>query len=306
MRIKVLYGICLILCQTIVLNCSDTGGNESTVAGYRASVQEWHHTRIESLKKPDGWLSLAGLFWLKEGENTFGSHPSNDIVFPDEAAPDNIGAFIMQDGKVRITLKPDVNVLHQGQTVDAMALQSDADGEPTILEWNTFSWYVIKRSDTEYAVRLKNSEHPGLQSFHGVDTYPIDQAWRVEAQLLPYDEPKEITYNTVYGSVQQAPSPGLLTFKIDGREYSLTPIAEPGDEQYFVMFADQTNGKETYGSGRFLSVDAPDANGRTVIDFNKAYNPPCAFTPFATCPLPPAENKLSISVLAGEKDSGMH
>ena len=191
--------------------------------------------------------------------------------------------------------------MHSGQPVTSMTLRSSADGEPTVLTYGSLGWFIIQRGNDSMAVRVRDSEHPHLKEFKGIDTYPIDPAWRIKASFEPYDPPKMLTIPTVYGTILQQPSPGALVFEIDGNPYRLDPTASSDDKRLFVMFADETSQSETYGAGRFLYVSQPGPDGTTYIDFNKAYNPPCAFTNFATCPLPPTQNRLPLRITAGEK-----
>jgi len=267
---------------------------------YISEIDRWHEERIESLTRPDGWLTLAGLFWLSEGENTFGTDASNDIVFPAGKAPDFLGSFFLRKGQVSMQIRPGVKVFHDGRPVQSLVLKDDSDGAPSVLEAGPLSWCVIKRGD-RFAVRLKDRESPTLREFEGIERFPVDRKWRVEARLEPYDPPKTIPVPTVIGTVIEEHSPGALVFEMDGRSFRLDPIAESSDTDLFLVFGDETNGIETYGGGRFLVVAKPDSAGFTSIDFNKAYNPPCAFTPYATCPLPPEQNRLPFRVTAGEK-----
>ena len=184
--------------------------------------------------------------------------------------------------------------------MSSVQMKADVSGEPTILELNSLSWFIIKRGE-EYGVRLRDSENENITRFKGIEMFPIDTTWRVSAKLEPYDPPKIIEVPTILGTISKETSPGALVFRLRGNIYRLDPIAEPGDESLFVIFADQTNGSETYDAGRFLYVNKPNENDSTIIDFNKAYNPPCAFTSFATCPLPPTQNVLPIRITAGEK-----
>lgn len=269
-------------------------------AAYLAEFQQWQKQRLESLTGPDGWLKLAGLFWLKEGENSFGADASNDIVFPAGKAPPIIGSFVLDSGGVSVRIMPGVEVWHDGRPVTVLKLRSDAEGEPTVLRLGSLSWLIIKRGNA-FGVRLRDDEHPRLRQFKGIETFPLDPAWRVSARLEPYNPPKKVTVPTVLGTTIERLSPGALIFQLQGNTYRLDPIAQPGDQQLFVIFADATNGAETYGAGRFLYVDRPGEDGKTIIDFNKAHNPPCAFSEFATCPLPPAQNRLPVRVTAGEK-----
>ena len=270
---------------------------------YVADVDAWHAKRIESLTSPTSWLSLAGLFWLEEGENSFGADESNAIIFPKDRAPSFFGSFALDKGEVKVRIKPDVKVLAGDTTISEMILQTDENGKPTVLKHGSLSWYAIKRGN-RFGIRLKDSENTRIKEFKGIERFPVSTQWRIEAKYLPYDPPKKISIVNVLGSVSEEPSPGALKFRIDGKTYRLDALGEPDDEELFIVFADTTNGFETYGGGRFLDVKKPDGKGMTYIDFNRAYNPPCTFTEFATCPLPPAQNKLPVKITAGEKNYG--
>ena len=270
---------------------------------YRQQIDAWHQKRIERLKKPDSWFSLAGLYWLKQGENTFGSGKDNDIVFPEGKAPAHIGKIILTGEQAEADIAPDVPVTCDGQPVKRIALKNDQQGKPTILHLGTLSWYVIKRGK-QFGIRLKDSENPPLKHFTGIERFPVDRTWRIKARYVPYATPKQVDIPTVLGTVVKEKAPGQLRFEYQGKTYHLEAL-DDGDA-FFVIFGDATNGKESYHAGRFLVVDKPDEQGVTYIDFNKAYNPPCAFTPYATCPLPPRENILPFAVTAGEKDYGHH
>ncbi|MFH1851667.1 MAG: DUF1684 domain-containing protein [Candidatus Neomarinimicrobiota bacterium] len=273
---------------------------------YENEIKAWHQARIERLRQPDSWLTLAGLFWLAEGENSFGAAADNDIVFPAGKAPDYLGTFDLAGDSIQFKTADDVAVTSRGLKITGtIHLVSDADGEPTILEWGSLNWHIIKRGE-RYGVRLKDNRHPQLKAFKGIEMFPISADWRIAARLEPYDPPRQIAIPNVLGQIEDSPCPGALVFEIAGRTCRLDPIAAPGDEQYFVIFADATSGKETYGAGRFLSVVAPGPDGSTWIDFNQAYNPPCAFSDFATCPLPPRQNVLPVAITAGEKRYGSH
>ncbi len=274
-------------------------GQQPARMDYKKQIEGWHQKRIQRLKASDSWLSLAGLYWLKQGENTFGADDKNDIVFPKGKAPAYIGKIILKNGQAVARIHPDVPVTSDGQIVKQIMLKNDQQGKPTVLKLGTLSWYVIKRGNM-FGIRLKDSENPPLKSFTGIDRFPVKEEWRIEARFIPYTKPKKVAIPTVLGTVVEEDAPGQLRFDYHGKTYSLEAL-DDGDE-FFIIFADSTNGQETYHAGRFLSVDKPDKKGMTYIDFNKAYNPPCAFTPYATCPLPPKENYLPIRVTAGEKD----
>lgn len=279
-------------------------GQKETVQPYEAEINEWHKQRELRLTKPDSWLSLAGLFWLQEGENTFGSDKSNKIIFPQKAAS-FLGSFFVRAGKVKVILKKDTPVTIDGQQINEKTLPNANEGRTGIMRAGSLSWYVIKRGD-KFLIRLKDSENPAISNFKGIERYPVDKRWRVQARLDPYDPPKKLEISNVLGQISQVACPGALLFEIYGKTYRLDPEGKAGDKKYFLNFSDETSGRETYGAGRYLVLDAPDANGITYIDFNKAYNPPCAFSPFATCPLSPEQNHLPIRVEAGEKDYGQH
>jgi hypothetical protein len=185
--------------------------------------------------------------------------------------------------------------------VTAIIMQHDLQDNPTKLSLGALSWTIIKRGE-RYGVRLRDHEHPALQNFAGIETFPIDSTWRVEATFEFNNPPHLIAIPTVLNTINEEPSPGAVVFKINGKTYRLDATGKMTDKELFVIFADQTNGKETYGAGRFLYVPTPSKTGKTIIDFNKAYNPPCAFTAYATCPLPPEQNKLPVRITAGEKN----
>ena len=192
----------------------------------------------------------------------------------------------------------EATVLHEGKEVSELKLGNDMKGKPTVLHCGSLSWYIIKRGN-RLGVRLKDSQHPRLNKLEKIDYFPVDLQWRIEALLVRFKQPRKITIPNVLGTESQQDIQGTLVFKIKGKEYRLLPLGSKGP--LFVIFGDETNGTETYGGGRFLSVAEPDPQGRTIIDFNKAFNPPCVFSDYATCPLPPQENQLELRVTAGEK-----
>jgi len=267
---------------------------------YIDQINEWHQGRVERLTSESGWMSLAGLFWLNEGENTFGADSSNDIIFPAGKAPDYMGSFILRDGIIRAKVRPKVDVLLDGKPVNDVVLESDAGGNPTVLRHGTLSWYVIQRSN-DLAIRLKDSANPAIKTFHGIERYPVESSWRLEAKFEAYKPQKSISVPTVLGTMEDEPSAGALVFKIRKETFRLDVVGKLEDEQFFIIFGDETNKDETYESGRYVYVDNPGSGGKTILDFNKAYNPPCAFTEFATCPFPPEQNILPLRITAGER-----
>jgi uncharacterized protein (DUF1684 family) len=292
--VLLLFTVSLIL----ITGCEKDKGDP----GYIKSIRQWHEKRIARLKTENGWLNLVGLYWLNEGKNTFGSAGDDDIVFP-EGTPPYIGTFILNDSTVSVEINPDVRVTVNSQPVTDMQLKDDLSDSTTVLSLNSYRWFIINRNG-RYGVRLRDLNAPLVKEFKGIDTYPVDEDWRVTARFEPYPESKVIEIPNVIGSVEKDTVDGKLVFTLKGKTYTLDPVNE-GNE-FFIIFADETNGEETYGAGRFLYADKPDSPGRVALDFNKAYNPPCAFTRFATCPLPPKENYLHLKVTAGEKKYGNH
>src|SRR5215204_6489210 len=272
-------------------------------ASYEQGLEQWKAKRLAGLKSEDGWLSLVGLFWLKEGENRFGSDPTNEIVLPDGKARALAGTLRLASGKVTLEAEPVAKITTQGQPVTTLELKSDEDGEPTILEMGPLSFHVVKRGD-RLGLRVKDRENPARAEFKGTDYYPADRKWVVNARFEPYDPPKRVPILNVLGMETEETAPGALAFEVDGRPYKLEALKEKGEEQFFIIFADQTNKTETYGAGRYLYADPPGADGRVTLDFNRAYSPPCAFTRYATCPLPPPQNRLPLRVEAGERYLG--
>lgn len=271
--------------------------NEKGSPQYITKVKEWHNKRIERLKKENGWLNLTGLYWLKQGENKFGSDKSNDVIFPEGKAPAFIGTLILHDSTVTIKVNNGMEVKSDGKVVTSLELKNDMQGE-TILELGSLRWFIIKRQN-KYGVRLRDLESPLVKSFKGIDTFPINSDWRIEANLEPYNPPKKVEVYDVIDNVDTTLVLEALTFVKDGVTYKLDPL--DAGKQYFIIFADETSGKETYGIGRFLYIDKADSTGKIYIDFNKAYNPPCAFTKYATCPIPLKQNHLKLKITAGEK-----
>jgi len=254
-------------------------------ATYSDEIAAWRKQREERLKADGGWLSVAGLFWLHEGANTFGRDAANEIVLPDGAARG--GEFLLHDGKV--TVKMD------GSERELWADSADA------AKVGRLSLFVIKRGD-KYGIRLKDPDSEYRRGFHGIEYWVPKEEYRVKARWVP--EPAKIPILNILGQTENMESPGYAAFRLNGQDLRLRPVLEePGAKKLFYIFRDQTTGKETYGAGRFLYSDLPK-DGAVMLDFNKAYNPPCAFTPYATCPLPPAENRMPVRVEAGEKKYG--
>lgn len=282
----------------IAYNCTNDDPVQKGDPKYLAEIEQWHSKRIERLKGDNSWLNLAGLFWLKEGENKFGSASSNDLIFPKDKSPDFIGTLILKDSIVSIKVAEGINVTANDMPVTELQLKDDLSNEPTVLKLGSLKWYAIKRGD-RFGIRLRDLESDLVKNFTGIDRFPVNDKWRISASFVPFEKPKIISIPTIIGTPDKMICRGQLHFKIDGKDYTILPVDEDGN--LFIIFADETNGEETYGAGRFVYADPPDSTGKVIIDFNKAYNPPCIFTPFATCPLPPKENVIRTKITAGEK-----
>jgi uncharacterized protein (DUF1684 family) len=271
---------------------------------YEAEVLKWRADREAGLKKEGGWLSVTGLFWLKEGPNRFGSGPDNDIVLPAGSSPAHAGSFEEHGGKVVVTLDSGAPATVGGAAVTgARELRPDSTGAPDVLQLGRLSLHVIARGG-RLAVRLKDPQSAARQAFTTLSWFGVSAAARVRARFVAYDEPKAIRVPNILGQSEDMPSPGYCSFAWGGREVRLEGVLEEEDaKELFFIFRDETSGKETYPSGRFLYSALPK-DGAVILDFNKAENPPCAFTAFATCPLPPAQNWLPVAVRAGEKRYG--
>lgn len=290
----------ILLC-VLLLGCTAPQPRQRANAKYLHEIQTWQQQRLQSLKSPTGWLNLAGLFWLKAGENTAGADSTNTLIFPKTQAPNFIGSFILEDTVVTFRAHPNVAVTLNDSIISSVTIQNETAKNPPTLALGTLSWTIIKRGD-KYGVRLRDHEHPLLKQFAGIETFPVDSSWRLEARFEANHPPKLIAVPTILNTIIEEPSPGAFIFNVAGKTYRLDATGKMTDKELFVIFADRTNGKETYGAGRFLYVPTPNLAGNAVLDFNKAYNPPCAFTPYATCPLPPEQNTLPIRITAGEKN----
>jgi len=271
---------------------------------YRAEVRKWRADREARLKADGGWLTVAGLFWLEEGPNRFGTDPAGDVVLPDGSTPAKAGVFELKEGRVAVSLLPEAKATIGGKPVSGVSiLRPDTSGSPDVLEMGTLSLSVIKRGD-RYGIRLKDKNAAARKGFTGLEWFDVKEDYRVAARWVAYPEPKPVEVPNVLGQIVPMPSPGYAEFTLAGKSVRLDGVLEsPDAEELFFIFRDQTSGKETYGAGRFLYADLPK-NGKVVLDFNKAYSPPCAFTPYATCPLPPRQNRLPVRVEAGEMAYG--
>lgn len=266
---------------------------------YETEVEQWRQQQEKELKSDSGWLTVAGLFWLKEGVNTAGSAASNGIVLP--RGPAKLGEFDFRGGQVAFQPAAGVSVNVNGKPAGAATkLKADTAGTPDQLELDGLTMFVIHRGD-RYGIRLKDPKSKFRKEFTSRHWFAVKPDYRVTAKFVAYDPPKMIAVPNVLGETSQMPSPGYVEFTLAGHELRLDPVVE--DESLFFIFHDETSGHGTYPPGRFLHADFAK-DGKVTLDFNKAYNPPCAFTPYATCPLPPKQNRLPLRIEAGEQFSG--
>jgi len=272
-----------------------TGGAD---AAYIAEIEAWRVGRLERLRAADGYLNLAGLFWLSDITSRFGSADDNDLVFPPAAAA-HIGEFEMVDNGVLMTVLPEADVRLDGEPVASILMHDDTTGTPVTVTSGSLAWVVISRAGM-IGVRLRDFNHPALDALPPIPHFDIDADWRVEGVLKLFDAPRVMNVGTVIEGLGYNPeSPGVVAFEIDGESYELE--AYSSGERLFFVFGDRTSGRDTYGAGRFVYAARPGEDGKTVLDFNKAYNPPCAFGDFSTCPVASPQNRLPIRVEAGEK-----
>jgi uncharacterized protein len=263
---------------------------------YKAQIEKWRTEREERLKSDTGWLTVAGLFWLQEGENTIGTSESDRIQLP-VSAPEKAGSIDFHGGKATLKLNPGVSATVNGHPAKLAVLKSDAatNGKPDVVGIGDLTFFVIERGE-RFGIRLKDKNSEMRRNFQGLAWYPVNPEWRIVAKWVRYPQPKQIEMDSMTGDKEKGVVPGYASFTVGGQEYKLEPTLE-GDELFFV-FRDKTAGKTTYPASRFLY--AKPEGDQVVLDFNKAYNPPCAFTPYATCPLPTPENRIPIEIPAGE------
>jgi len=265
---------------------------------YMTTIEKWRSDEAADLKKEDGWLTLAGLFWLKDGVNTVGTGSHFDVRLTDNFTQGKFGEIDFKNGVATLKVASGVKAESDGKPVSTIDLVSDEKGKPSEIRVGSQMFYLIRRED-RFGIRLKDNQSKARVAFKGLNWFPVDESFRVQAHLEAFPEPKELMVPNVLGGHFKMKSPGLLRFALQGRPYSLQPVLQD-DGSLFIIFRDPSNSSETYSAGRFLNADKP-VNDKTTLDFNKAENPPCAFTPYATCPLAPEGNDLPIAIKAGEK-----
>ena len=276
----------------------DAAPASATGAAYLASVEQWRSERAERLRNPDGWLSFTGSGQVSEGDSSVGSAPGNAIVVP--KGPAKWGTLRLSGHVLRFDAEPGSGVTIDGKPFESAALLTQLDkGGPTAIHAGQQRFYVVKTGDV-YGWRFRDPESPALAAFNGVPHFPVDPSWRIEAKWTAYAQPLKTELVTSNGTTEAAEIPGEASFERDGRRFTLKPIIEDGETDLFFIIADRTSGKETYGGARFLYAAAPQ-DGKVVLDFNRAQNPPCALNGHVVCPTAPAGNRLPVRVEAGEK-----
>ena len=286
-----------LLMAATIFGCMPSRKESPEALNYKKEMEGWHQKRVDRLLGPSGWVNVRGLFWLKEGINSFGSGKENDIVFPEGKIATKAGYFILRDSSVSVQVLPDVKVLSEGKPVNSLVIFKADTTRPKELEAGSLRWFVIKRSD-KTGVRLRDLDSEKIKAFKGIDRFDSELKWRFTAKLA-VQPGKRVEMGNVLGQTYHNLVKGTLSFSIDEIAYQVDAIDEDG--KLFIIFGDLTNGKTTYESGRYLYADMPESGDEVILDFNHAINPPCAFTEFATCLLPPKGNLLPIEILAGEK-----
>jgi len=290
--VTVVLGLCLAACASAALAADQSAAAD---ASYLQSFDKWKAELVDDLKQ--NWLPLAGLFWLKPGGNKFGSDAKNDIVFP--KGPAHAGSFTLQSKDVSVRFEPGVQVTVSSKPFTASKLESDVSGHATVLEMGSLRFYVIVRGE-RIGIRLKDTESDAARGFRGLDFFPVSMNYRVTAKFEPSQGKKTVDVPNVLGDVAPTPVVGTVVFTINGQELRLSDLGGDPANGLFFVFSDPTSKTETYPGGRFLETESV-VNGTVVLDFNRAHNPPCAVTPYATCPLAPKENRLAVAIPAGER-----
>ncbi len=283
------------------MNAEGASSAGSAASMFAQAEQAWRDQRRERLLAPDGWTSLVGLHWIDPGSHYLGSAADNGIRLA--MGPAHLGMIEIKGEHIRFVPDKDAPLtLDEQPLAGATNLKTDMDESgPSVIGFDEGKGEatVIKRGD-RFALRVKHADAPTRTGFTGLDYWPVDAGWKVQGKYVAHEPGRTMDVASIIGTIEPAANPGLVEFQRDGQTYRIEAIDE-GDGRLFLVFADRTNGHGSYGAGRFLYAEKPDASGKVVIDFNQSYNPPCAFTAFATCPLPPPENRLDVAITAGEK-----
>jgi uncharacterized protein (DUF1684 family) len=266
---------------------------------YVKSVEDWRATAEKGLRRDNGWLTLAGRFPMKQGANTFGTDEKNDIVFPKDLGPAQMGTFVVEAGKVTLKLAPGVTMQKDGVAFTERVMGTDLDKRDWV-SGGRIAFHVIER-EGKYILRLADNESQVRKGFQGRVWYDVNESYKVKAKFVPYTPARKIPIVNILDEVSDEPAPGYVEFKLHGKTHKLDVVGDD-DDGLFIILKDETAGKTTYGSGRFLFVDKKPAPNTTFdLDLNRTYNPPCAFSEFTTCPLPPKQNIMKTKIEAGEK-----
>jgi uncharacterized protein (DUF1684 family) len=265
---------------------------------YEAEVVKFRQDREATLKSNAGWLTIGGLWFLTQPQTTFGSDALNDIVFP-ESAPARMGTFELRNGKVTVKAAEGVSFQLNGKTITSSELRPDGLGQPDRVSHGDLQFWVHNSGD-RLSIRLRDQNNYLRKEFVGLSWFPVDPAYKVDATYAAYEKPSTVELPNILGDIDRMPVPGIATFTLKGQEYKLEPVGETGDDQYWFIFRDLTSQKETYPAARFLYAAAP-VGGKMTLDFNRTINPPCAYNPYTTCPLPTEQNRLRTRIEAGEK-----
>ena len=296
--LSVVPALVLVACSSPMRSVEKAGVDSVT---YAAETHVWRVKRLDAIAGPDGWSTVAGLFWLDSAQYTVGSAPSNTIVLPSDHTPAQFGTLTRVDSAFVFDAAAGVTAMVDSTPIDTVTMADDHSTRPAVLRAGSVTYRVISRGG-KLALRVKDSAYVLRRDFKGLEYFPLDTAMRVLAHLVPHATPRTVRILNVIGQAEEYRSPGMLEFMVGGTAYHLAATYEGKDTtQYFVIFRDATSSSTTYPAGRFMYATPADSAGYTILDFNRAYNPPCAFTAFATCPLPPAENVLRVALTAGEK-----
>jgi uncharacterized protein (DUF1684 family) len=267
---------------------------------HAAQVAAWRADRDRRLRSPDGWLTLVGLHWLVPGENHVGAHPANQVVLHGHDIPPRVASLWLKDGGVRLQPHDGVELLHAGAPAGEMTLEDDRDEHPTVLELGTQRLHVIRRGD-RVGLRVRDTAAPALRRFAGMESFPIDPTWRIVARFEAAPPGATLEIVDITGTRTFETTPGTVDFEREGSTWRIAALPGDDDGTLWLIFGDATNRTDTYGGGRYLYTEPPLPDGSVVVDFNLAYNPPCVFSPHATCPLPPRQNRLALRIEAGER-----
>ena len=282
----------LVLAAAVV----SAGFGSAAISPYEKSVEDWRQQYEAKLRADDGWLTVSGLFWIHEGKNTFGSATNNDVVLP-SPVPTNAGYFELHDGKTTVHVNPSVPITMGGNPVTSAELKPDSRTDRLVIGDLTF---FVHASGPRFGIRLKDKNSKLRKEFAGLHWFTINEAYRVNAKFTPYSSPREVDTENVLGDHDKTEIAGYVTFSLSGKEYRLDAEQDDKSKELFIVFRDLTSKKDTYPAARFLDTDAPK-DGTVELDFNKAYNPPCAYNPYTTCPLPSPGNRLNVELPVGEK-----